>query len=118
MKIRDKVVLQKIIRFTDEIAHTSEEYSLTLEKLNTMITPKNAIAMCVLQIGELAGVLSDDVKQKYPGVPWRLIKATRNIAAHNYGAFDLALLWETTTRDVPALKAYCEHILLVEPVDE
>ena len=50
---------------------------------------QDACCMCVIQIGELAGALSDDVKHQYPDIPWRIIKDTRNFYVHAYGAIDL-----------------------------
>jgi uncharacterized protein with HEPN domain len=67
--------------------------------------------MCILQIGELVGKLSDEFKAKYNAVPWKDIKAMRNIAAHNYGEMDLEILWETATIDVPKLKEYCAGVI-------
>lgn len=49
---------------------------------------KNAVTMCILQIGELSGYLSDDFKNKHDGVSWRNIKGMRNVVAHNYGSLD------------------------------
>ena len=112
MKDRDAVILQKIIRYTDEIAYTMQEYDLTLETLKNSITPKNAISMCILQIGELVGLLSEEIKQQYGAIPWSRIKAMRNIVAHNYEVFDMTLLWETANHDIPHLKSYCEKILV------
>ena len=67
--------------------------------------------MCIFQIGELAGQLSEDVKAQNSGIPWRTIKDTRNIYVHAYGAIDLPSVWETLMHDIPALKASCEKIL-------
>lgn len=60
--------------------------------------------MCVLQIGELAGKLTDDFREKYPGAPWRQIKGMRNIVAHSYGTVDPETTWEILNEDIPALK--------------
>jgi transposase-like protein len=45
--------------------------------------------MCVLQIGELVGHLSDDITARYAEMPWKQIKGMRNIAAHGYENFDI-----------------------------
>jgi uncharacterized protein with HEPN domain len=67
--------------------------------------------MCVLQIGELAKNLSDDVIQKYSGMPWKQIKGMRDIAAHGYENFDIDILWQTLKTDLPALHKYCKEII-------
>ena len=63
--------------------------------------------MCILQIGELVGHLSDDFKMSHNEMPWQDIKRMRNIAAHNYDSFDLQTLWNTVCNDIPALREYC-----------
>ena len=67
--------------------------------------------MCILQIGELAGKLTDDFKLKYNEMPWRNIVTIRNRAAHAYGSMDVEVLWKIATHTVPELKSYCEEIL-------
>jgi uncharacterized protein with HEPN domain len=70
--------------------------------------------MCVVQIGELAGLVSDETKELNKSVPWRVIKDTRNFYVHAYGAIDLEAVWETITNDIPALRAACIGILSQE----
>ncbi len=67
--------------------------------------------MCVVQIGELAGQLSEGVRAASAGVPWRIIKDTRNFYVHAYGAIDVPSVWDTLNRDIPALKVACEALL-------
>ena len=65
---------------------------------------RNAAALCILQIGELVGKLTDEFRAQHPAVPWRQIKAMRNIVAHSYGTVDPETTWEIITDDIPALK--------------
>ena len=67
--------------------------------------------MCVVQIGELAGLVSDETKELNKSVPWRVIKDTRNFYVHAYGAIDLEAVWETITKDIPGLRTACSDIL-------
>ena len=72
------------------------------------------LVVCVVQIGELAGLVSDETKELNKSVPWRVIKDTRNFYVHAYGAIDLEAVWETITNDIPALRAACIGILSQE----
>ena len=72
---------------------------------------RNASALCILQIGELVGKLTDEFRVQHPGVPWRQIKAMRNIVAHSYGSVDSETTWEIITEDIPKLKQYCLGII-------
>jgi len=77
---------------------------------------KNAIGMCVLQIGELAVKLTDEFKSKYNKMPWREIISMRNRAAHDYEEMNMETLWKIAVTDVPELKNYCIEIL--EEIEE
>ena len=67
-----------------------------------------AVSMGILQIGELAGSLSEEYRTKTSQtIPWSNIKGMRNIVAHDYGSVDEELLWETATMDIPILLAFC-----------
>lgn len=72
---------------------------------------RNAVALCILQIGELTGKLTEEFRLRNSEVPWRQIKAMRNIVAHSYGTVDTDTTWEIVTEDIPKLKAYCMDIL-------
>lgn len=72
---------------------------------------QDACCMCVVQIGELAGELSENAKSVNPSIPWRVIKDTRNFYVHAYGAIDLPSVWETLITDIPALKEACIFLL-------
>ena len=67
--------------------------------------------MCVVQIGELVALLSDNAKAENKSIPWRVIKDTRNFYVHAYGSVDLESVWATITEDIPALQLACENML-------
>ncbi|MBU3665526.1 MAG: DUF86 domain-containing protein [Chthoniobacterales bacterium] len=62
-------------------------------------------------IGEAAGRISPDVQKELSSIPFREIRGMRNIIAHHYGEVDLERVWETATRDVPALLKTLEKAL-------
>lgn len=67
--------------------------------------------MCVVQIGELASQLSEEVKKANPAIPWRIIKDTRNFYVHAYGSIDIPSVWNTLVSDIPELKSECCKLL-------
>ena len=89
------------------MAHFGNDYDVFSS--NTVY--QNAVAMCLLQIGELTGHLTDDFKASHPQQAWRQIKGLRNIIAHHYGAIDAETTWEIVQDDLPSLRAFCEEIL-------
>ena len=104
---RDLSTLKHIVWHCDEINEALEKHELTLEKVKTDSLYKNALAMSILQIGELVAVLSEEFKASSSNMPWREIKRMRDKAAHHYGSFDTETLWETVIHDIAPLSNFC-----------
>ena len=72
----------------------------------------SAVTMCILQIGELAGGLTDEfrdgTKEK---MQWSLIRGMRNWAAHSYKEMDNEIIWDTISNSIPLLMEFCAEIL-------
>lgn len=107
MNNRDKRAVQHILSYCVEIKRTLSEIDSDRQRYNDSSTHRNALALCVLQIGELVGILSDDFKIQNSQIPWRDIKQMRNIVAHNYGSFDYDIMWEVVSEDIPQLADFC-----------
>lgn len=60
--------------------------------------------MTLINIGELARLLSDKLKNSEKDIPFNEIIATRNIAAHGYFALNFEYVWDTIKVDIPDLK--------------
>lgn len=108
MANRDKSVLEHIKNYCEDISSFIERFG---DDYNTFIGDRayfNAVAMCILQIGELSNSLSEEFRAETSGkIPWANIKGMRNIVAHNYGSLDEKLVWETATNDIPELLEFC-----------
>jgi len=111
-KERDLLITRKIIDYCEEIERTREFFGHSFEIFADNSIYRNAVAMCILQIGELTGALSDDIKAQYSDIPWRNIKGMRNIVAHKYGNISVSTVWEAVLEDIPYLKDYCQRIAL------
>lgn len=68
--------------------------------------------MPILQIGELVKNVSDEFRADNNNIPWKLLARTRDFYAHNYGALDYDVTWDTSQNDIPKLKEELEDILL------
>ena len=108
---RNISILEHIVNYCDQIEETIQRFGNSYATFATDKIYRNAAAMCVLQIGELVGKLTDDFRTEHPGAPWRQIKGTRNIVAHSYGTVDPETTWEILKEDIPALKVYCATII-------
>ena len=108
---RNVSILEHIIDYCDQIEETIQRFGNSYDIFSSDAIYRNAAALCVLQIGELAGKLTDEFRLSHPGAPWRQIRGIRNIVAHSYGTVDPEITWEILTEDIPKLKAYCCHII-------
>lgn len=104
---RDINILTHIICYCTQIEQTVERFGHDYIVFKTDPIYRNAVALCILQIGELVGKLSEDFRLLHADVPWRQIKAMRNIVAHSYGTVDAETTWEVIQEDIPKLKASC-----------
>jgi uncharacterized protein with HEPN domain len=104
---RDISILLKVIKYCDEIEEAISQFGESIDALKSSSVYRNAVAMCILQIGELSIHLTDEFKTTYAKIHWKAIRGMRNIAAHHYGAFDAEILWKTITTRIPELRLYC-----------
>ncbi len=117
MNQRDRVIIEKIIIYCERIHEYLISYQFEREVfLNTSIL-QDACAMCLVQIGELSSLLSEDTKQKTSQIPWRIIKDKRDFYVHNYGAVDLDSFWIALNEDVPLLQQQCRDFLQKETIN-
>ena len=111
MKDRNIAILEKVIQYADEISGTLVRFDSDIEIFKNDYVMKNAIAMCILQIGELVNMLTEEFKIKYNEMPWRDIISMRHRTVHAYGSMDMEILWKIVTSDIPELKNYCESVI-------
>lgn len=55
-------------------------------------------------IGEATAKVSDDVKGRYPEIPWQQIKAFRNKIVHEYFGIEFEIVWDIVKNELPFLK--------------
>jgi uncharacterized protein with HEPN domain len=64
-------------------------------------------------IGEAARALSSSYREGHPEIAWKKMVGMRDRLAHGYFDVNLDIVWETVTKDLPALVA--EVAKLVTP---
>lgn len=105
----DKVRLQHIayaITLVNEFM-TGQDFTALIQ--NKLLL--SAIERQVEIIGEAANHLSEEIKQKYPSVPWKKIVGFRNLISHEYFRIDIAILWDVVVDKIPTLEIYVNEIL-------
>ena len=111
MNKRDKIILQKILQYCDDIEKLEYRFGNEYESYETDFAYQYAASMCIIQIGELTAQLSDEFKNNFSNVPWRLIKDMRNLFAHDYARVDNEIVWNTLQSNIPELEKECEKII-------
>ena len=96
MKGKDRIIIQKIINYIDDV----EKYIEGLEAKD-FLDDKKTITACsftVSQIGELSKEITEESQEKYSGIPWKSMKGMRNRIVHDYENVDLSVLWATVKK--------------------
>ena len=62
-------------------------------------------------IGEAVKKLPASIRAQHPDVPWKEIAGMRDVLIHDYVSVDIALVWDTTQRDLPVLQAAVIELL-------
>jgi len=55
-------------------------------------------------IGEAVKHLPDEMKDKYPNIPWKNIAGMRDVLIHEYAGVQIERVWRTAKDDLPPLK--------------
>ena len=111
MRSADQDILKKIVRYCEDIHALMMEYGEDYEAYSNRISFQYSCNMCIIQIGELVGRLSEQFISEHTEIPWHAIKAMRNLHAHDYERVDFEIVWETLTKEIPDLKKRLEAML-------
>lgn len=108
---RDMQILEKIVGYCEDIEHAHGEYHCDYAVFCSNPTYRNAVALCLMQIGELTRKLSQEFKDNHSEIPWRAIRGMRNVVAHEYGTIDVETVWETAENGTKELREFCQREL-------
>ena len=108
---RDRDIVEHILRYCNQVETAHQDFGHSKNRFVESTTYQNAVSMCILQIGELVGRLTDSFKADHAEIPWHKIRGMRNYVAHEYGSIDFEIVWFASTKSIPELKAFCETFL-------
>ncbi|HCY17760.1 MAG: hypothetical protein UR62_C0017G0010 [Candidatus Nomurabacteria bacterium GW2011_GWF2_35_12] len=74
-------------------------------------TIKQAVTRNIEVIGEAVKLVSENIRNKNPDVPWQKIARTRDMLIHHYFDVDDKELWKIIVDDLPMLKKSIQKIL-------
>ena len=67
-------------------------------------------------IGEATKRLSDEIKKKYPDIPWKDMAGMRDKLIHNYLGVDIDAVWDTVENDIPTLENKLKDLMNKENI--
>ena len=108
---RDRDIIEHILRYCNQVETAHADFGHSKDRFVESTTYQNAVSMCILQIGELVGRLTDDFKTANVDIPWHKIRGMRNYVAHEYGSIDFEIVWFASTKSIPELQTFCENYL-------
>jgi len=102
MKKDPKIFIEHILESIARI----EEYTKGITKDEFLSSSKiqDAVIRRIEVIGEAVKNIPDEMKQKYPYMPWRKMTGMRDILIHEYFGVDLELTWRVVKEDITDLK--------------
>ena len=103
------------IRIVHILEAAKEAVSFSSGKSRSDFEVDRQLQMAVVReieiIGEAAGKVSQETRNKYPDIPWLMISNMRNHLAHVYFDIDLDIVWGTLHKNLPSLIQRIEKIL-------
>lgn len=70
-----------------------------------------AVVRALEIVGEATKRIPDEIRQRYPGVPWRAMAGMRDKLTHDYRGVNVRLVFNTLRSDLPSLRAEITQIL-------
>ena len=106
---RDILPLTEMIDAAEQADQLAD--GITVSQLQADRQRRDALLWNFTVLGEAASQVSEEVKGRFPGVPWQQPQRLRNRIVHGYWSIDLAVLHTTATGQLPAFTASLRQAL-------
>lgn len=109
MKRSVKLYITDIVDYMER----AEEYveNLDFEQFLKDSKTCDAVIRCIEVIGEATKNVSDDIRKRYPFIPWRDMAGMRDKIIHGYFAINFERVWITVKKEIPQLKPMIQKVL-------
>jgi len=95
------------VRLRHMLDHAREAVSMARGKTRGDLDTDRKLNLALVRlleiIGEAAGRISKEDRDRYSNIPWPEIVGLRNRLIHGYDEVDFDILWQIVTTDLPPL---------------
>lgn len=92
--------MEQRLDWAEEIVREGEEAFGKPENWRSRESMKSIL----VDLNTAADRIPEDVRKKYPAIPWRALRGLRNVLAHNYSSIRYDIVWETAARNLPEVR--------------
>lgn len=113
MALNNINLISHILSYCNEIKNTLSRFG---DDINIFINDtdyRKSVCMSLLQIGELAGKLTEDYRNSTSEIPWKQIRGLRNLVAHAYGEVDFYEIFDVAHDDINELRSFCVNQIAI-----
>ena len=108
MKKNDTAYLRHVLDAISRIEEYTQEIEYEEFMENHLI--QDGVIRQIEIIGEATKKLSNEIREKYPGIPWSDMAGMRDKLIHGYLGVDMDAVWGTVEDDIPLLKSKLKDI--------
>jgi uncharacterized protein with HEPN domain len=106
---KESGALRDMLRHIDLAEQFAHGHSY--ESLRDNLQALYAVIRSLEIISEASRRLSDDLKSRHSGIPWREMAAAGNFYRHNYEDVTARRVWKTLQEDLPPLRTALDREL-------
>ena len=107
------------IDFLSDIKEAIRRTNVYIEKLSCEefledIKTQDAVVRNLEIIGEATKNISEELKKKYPQIPWKDLAGVRDRLIHHYFGVNFDIVWNIVKEELPEIIPQVEEILEIE----
>jgi uncharacterized protein with HEPN domain len=107
---------REFLDFVEDILDAMNKAEILLEGVNYSQFESDfrinfAVVHTLEIIGEATKRLPEDLRRRYPDIPWKGMAGMRDRIIHGYDNVDLQIVWDVVKRDIPQIKPKIKRIL-------